>query len=118
VCAALGQGLPITPPLSRHAPSGSNTIKGDFKLTFTKTAAIAAIVAAVALGTSMTAANAHGKKHHHHGLGHHHHYKPHFHGTGGLIILSTSVSPCSKWLRRYKRSGYKPYLYRYHACIR
>lgn len=85
---------------------------------FMKSAAVAAIVASAALGASMTAANA-GKKMHLHGFGpHHHHYKPHFHGGGGLIILSTSVSPCQKWWHRYLRTGNKVYLHTYRACMR
>lgn len=86
-------------------------------MTFMKSAAVAAIVAAAALGSGMTAASAHGKKLHLHGFGHHHHHKPHFH-SGGLIILSTTISPCQKWWNRYVRTGHKPFLYRYHACMR
>lgn len=88
-------------------------------MTFTKSAAVAAIAAAAALGMSMTAANA-GKKMHLHGFGphhHHHHYKPYVHG-GGLIILSTSVSPCQKWWNRYLRTGNKAYLHTYRVCMR
>jgi hypothetical protein len=90
-------------------------------MTFMKSAAVAAIVAAAALGASLTAANAHGKKLHLHGFGshhnHHHFHKPRFR-SGGLIILSTSVSPCQKWWNRYVRTGHKAFLHRYRVCMR
>jgi UDP-N-acetylmuramyl pentapeptide synthase len=81
-------------------------------MTFMRSAALAAIMAAAALGTSLTAANAHGKKHHHHP---HHLFHSHSHG---LIVLGTSVDPCIKWYHRYLRTGHKAFLYRYHACMR
>jgi hypothetical protein len=80
-------------------------------MTFMRSAALAAIVAAAALGTGLTAANAHGKKHHHP----HHLFHSHSHG---LIVLGTSVDPCIKWYHRYLRTGHKAFLYRYHACMR
>lgn len=75
-------------------------------MTFTKTAAVAALVAAAALGSSMTAANAHGKKHNHL-FGHHHHH--------GLIVIG-QPDYCKHWLRKYKRTGYDYFLDRYYAC--
>lgn len=75
-------------------------------MTFKKTAAIAACVAAAALGTGMTAANAHGKKHHHlfHGQSH------------GLIVLGSPDYGCKHWLRKYKKTGNPFFLDRYYAC--
>jgi hypothetical protein len=74
-------------------------------MTFTKTAAVAALVAAAALGTSMTAANAHGKKHNHL-FGHHHH---------GLIVIG-QTDYCKHWLRKFKKTGNDYFLDRYYAC--
>lgn len=76
-------------------------------MTFRKSAVAAAIVAAAALGMSMTAANAHGKKHHHHRL----------HGPS-MIILSTSVDPCIKWYHLYLKTGRIGHLHTYRVCSR
>ncbi|WP_295558855.1 hypothetical protein [uncultured Hyphomicrobium sp.] len=76
-------------------------------MTFTKTAALAAAVAVAALGTGMTAANAHGKKLNHHHFGHHHH---------GLIVIGSSDYGCKHWLRKYKKTGNEYFLDRYYLC--
>lgn len=76
-------------------------------MTFKKTAVLAALVAAAALGTTMTAANAHGKKHHNHL----------FHGhSHGLIVIGSPDYGCKHWLRKYKKTGNPFFLDRYYAC--
>jgi hypothetical protein len=78
-----------------------------------KTAAIAALVAAAGLGASMTAANAHGKKH----FG----FKPHFYnyGSGGAIVIGSPGYgySCKHWLKKYKWTGNPYFLNRYYACV-
>jgi len=74
-------------------------------MTFLKTAAVATLVAAAALGAGK-AANAGGKHHHH--LFHHHHH--------GLIIVGSPDYGCKYWLRKYKRTGNPFFLDRYYAC--
>lgn len=76
-------------------------------MTFLKTTAIATLVAAAALGTAVTGANAHGKKHHHNNFGHHHH---------GLIVIGPSDYGCKHWLRKYKKTGNPYFLDRYYDC--
>jgi hypothetical protein len=84
-------------------------------MSFMKTAAVAALVAAAGLGASMTAANAHGKKH----LG----FKPHFHnygyGSGGAIVIGSPGYgySCKHWLKKYKWTGNPYFLNRYYACV-
>ncbi|WP_072391933.1 hypothetical protein [Hyphomicrobium sp. CS1GBMeth3] len=84
-------------------------------MTFMKSAAVAAIVATAALGTTMSAAEA-GKKHLH-GVHKHHHHKFHHHFYGPKIVIGSSDYGCKHWLYRYKKTGKKYFLNRYYACI-
>lgn len=80
-------------------------------MSYLKTAAVAALVAAGALGVGMTAANAGGK----------HHNGKHFHGfhRHGTIVIGTPGYGygCNYWLRKYKRTGNPFFLNRYYACV-
>lgn len=76
-------------------------------MTFMKTAAVAVVLSAAALGANATAASAHGKKHHH----------PMFHHHGhGLIVIGSPGYGCKHWLRKYKKTGNPYFLDRYYAC--
>ncbi|WBT36621.1 hypothetical protein [Hyphomicrobium sp. DMF-1] len=78
-------------------------------MSFTKNAAVAALVVASALTSTMTAANAHGKKH----WGFHHHHR--YYG-GPVIVIGTPDYGCRHWLKRYHATGKKFFLKKYYAC--
>lgn len=80
-------------------------------MSFTKTAAVAALVVAAAFSTSMTSASAHGKKHFHLHHFHHHHqfYSP-------VIVIGSPHYGCKHWLKHYKATGKKVFLKKYYAC--
>lgn len=75
-----------------------------------KTTAVAALVAAGALGAGMGAANAHGKKHHHF-------YGPGFGANTIVIGMPGYGYSCKRWLRKYKWTGNPYFLNRYYDCI-
>jgi len=79
-------------------------------MTFTKTAAVATLAIAAAIGSTMTTAQA-GKKHHHH-LFHKKHHGP-------VLIIGSHDDDygCKHWLRLYKKTGKQRFLNRYYACI-
>jgi hypothetical protein len=85
-------------------------------MSYLKTAAVAALVAASAIGVSMTSANAGGKHHNgKHFSGKHHHG---FHRHGGFVIGTPGYGyGCNYWLRKYKRTGNPFFLNRYYACV-
>jgi hypothetical protein len=91
-------------------------------MSYLKTAAVAAIVAAGVLGAGMTAANAGGKHHNgKHYSGKHYSGKHHHHGLHrrGFVIGTPGYGySCNYWLRKYKRTGNPFFLNRYYACVR
>lgn len=78
-------------------------------MSFTKTAVATALVVAAAFSGSMTAANAHGKKHFHP-----HHFHHRFHSP--VIIIGTPAYSCNHWLKHYHATGKKVFLKKYYAC--
>jgi glutamine synthetase len=77
-------------------------------MSFTKSAGVATLVAATALGSSMTAANAGSNK------------AGYFIGGAiatALVLTAVKADECNKWKRLYKRTGNEKYLDRYYACI-
>jgi hypothetical protein len=81
-------------------------------MSFTKTAATTALVAAVAFSGAMmtTAAHAHGKKHFFHL--HHFHHRLH----SPIIVIGTPIHGCKHWLNHYYATGKKVFLKKYYAC--
>ena len=92
-------------------------------MSYLKSAAVAALIAASALGAGMTAANAGGKHHNgKHFNGKHfngkHHHGQHRRGFSGFVIGTPGYGyGCNHWLRKYKRTGNPFFLNRYYACI-
>jgi hypothetical protein len=80
-------------------------------MSYLKTAAVAALVSATALGASLTAANAGGKHHHNNHLFHNH-------GLGATIVIGGGSNyGCKHWLRKYKKTGKEFVLDRYYSCL-
>lgn len=80
-------------------------------MTFTKTAAVAALALAAAFGTTMTAANA-GKKHNQFHNNHMFHKKH----NNAVIVFGSPDYGCKRWLRLYKKTGNPVFLDRYYVC--
>lgn len=77
-------------------------------MSFAKSALVATLAAAVALGSSMSGANAGSKKAGYFIAGA---------AATALILTAVKADECKKWKRLYKRTGNEKYLDRYYACM-
>ncbi len=78
-------------------------------MNFAKATVNTTIVAAIALGASLTAANAKVKKRD---------ARNFVYGAAATaVILSAVKEDCKKWKHRYNRTGNPYFLDRYYACI-
>jgi hypothetical protein len=76
-------------------------------MSFAKSALVATLAAAVALGSSMSAANAGSKKAGYFIAG----------AVATALVVAAVKDDCKKYKRAYDRTGNPKYLDRYYACM-
>jgi hypothetical protein len=86
-------------------------------MSFFKTAAVAALVATAGFGASMSAAEAHGKKHFGVGIGNPYFYNYGYGYGGKTIVIGSPGYGCKHWLKKYKWTGNPYFLNRYYDCL-
>jgi len=78
-------------------------------MSLTNTAVVAAVTAAIALGSSMSAANAHSRKKD---------VRNFLYGAAAVTaVVAVAKQDCKKWKHRYNRTGNPYYLDRYYSCL-
>jgi hypothetical protein len=78
-------------------------------MSLTKSAVVATVAAALALGSSMTAAQANSSKRD---------VRNFLYGAAAATVVVAAVKQdCKKWKVRYNRTGNPYYLDRYYSCL-
>lgn len=77
-------------------------------MSLTKSALVAGLTAAIALGSGLSAANAHVSKRDARNLI--------IGAAATAVVISAAKQDCKKWKHRYERTGNPYFLDRYYAC--